>query len=255
LTALGGTAAFTIATAATPHSGSIPTSGPTSSAMGGGFGGGGFAGGTGFVGGTGGTGRDGRGAGGTGTAPEGTMPDGSGSAPDSSGTAPDGTAGAPAGAPTGVLPGGTTDGAGQGGFPDGASGIGSGAVTNTELIALLNATDNRWSAAVSGSQTAAGYILATDTAVMAIGGWSGDPSPTLAQFQQYVANGDIGYYISGGGQGGGGQGGGQGVGGQGGGGRGGGTSSNSEIQAWVEANFTASTVGGTTVYDLTAKTS
>ena len=255
LTALGGTTAFAIATAATSHSGSIPTSGPTSSAMGG------VGDAAGFGGGTGGIGRDVRGAGGTGTAPEGTMPDGSGSAPDSSGTAPYGTAGAPAGAPTGVLPGGTTYGAGQGGFPDGASGIGSGAVTNTELIALLNATDNRWSAAVSGSQTAAGYILATDTAVMAIGGWSGDPAPTLAQFQQHVADGDIGYYIAGVGQGGSGQGGGgQSGGGQSGGGQGwggqggGGTSSNSEIQAWVEANFTASTVGGTTVYDLTSAT-
>ena len=76
-------------------------------------------------------------------------------------------------------------------------------MTNTELITMLNATDSRWSAAVIGSQTAAGYILATDTAVMAIGGWSSDPSPTLAQFQQYVANGDIGYFIAGGGQGGG----------------------------------------------------
>ncbi len=41
VTALSGTAAFTVATAATPHSGSIPTSGPagSSSGMGGGFGG------------------------------------------------------------------------------------------------------------------------------------------------------------------------------------------------------------------------
>jgi len=97
---------------------------------------------------------------------------------------------------------------------------------------------------VLGSQTAAGYILATDTAVMAIGGWSSDPSPTLAQFQQYVADGDIGYFIAGGGVGGGG----------GAGGPGGGSSTGSEIQAWVEANFTATTVGGVTVYDLTPAT-
>lgn len=51
-------------------------------------------------------------------------------------------------------------------------------------VALLDATTSRWSAAVIGDQSAAGYILATDTAVMAIGGWSGsDNSPTLAQFQ------------------------------------------------------------------------
>ena len=35
---------------------------------------------------------------------------------------------------------------------------------------------------------------------------------------------------------------------------GGSTGSGSEIQAWVEANFTAKTVGGTTVYDLTSST-
>jgi 4-amino-4-deoxy-L-arabinose transferase-like glycosyltransferase len=102
---------------------------------------------------------------------------------------------------------------------------------NSDLIDLLNATTTRWSAAVSGAQSAAPYILNTDTAVMAIGGFSGDPYPTLAQFQQYVADGDISYYIAGGGMGG---------------GRGG----NSEIAQWVEANFTASTVGGVTVYDL-----
>ena len=40
---------------------------------------------------------------------------------------------------------------------------------------------------------------------MAIGGFNGsDPSPTLAQFQQYVADGDIHWFIaSGGGMGGG----------------------------------------------------
>ena len=38
---------------------------------------------------------------------------------------------------------------------------------------------------------------------MAIGGFNGsDPSPTLAQFQQYVAEGKIHYFIGGGGFGG-----------------------------------------------------
>jgi hypothetical protein len=105
----------------------------------------------------------------------------------------------------------------------------------------LNKTTTTWSAAVIGDQTAAGYILSTDTAVMAIGGWSGsDNSPTLAQFEQYVKDGKITYSIaSGQGAGGGGQ-------------QGGGTSSGSAITTWVEANFTATTIGGTTVYDLTA---
>ena len=39
---------------------------------------------------------------------------------------------------------------------------------------------------------------------MAIGGFNGsDPSPTLEQFQQYVADGKIHYFIAGGGMGGG----------------------------------------------------
>jgi hypothetical protein len=81
---------------------------------------------------------------------------------------------------------------------------------------------------------------------MGIGGFTGsDPSPTLAQFQAYVAAGEISYFITGGAGG---------LGGPGGGGPGGSTGSGSEIQAWVEANFTATTVGGTTVYDLTSST-
>ena len=78
---------------------------------------------------------------------------------------------------------------------------------------------------------------------MAIGGFTGsDPSPTLAQFEAYVKAGEIHYYISGGGMGGG--------------GFGGGDSGSGSIASWVEANFTSTTVGGSTVYDLTqAKTS
>jgi 4-amino-4-deoxy-L-arabinose transferase-like glycosyltransferase len=167
LTALSGTAAWTVATATTPHSGSIPSSGPSGSSTGGGLGGG-----------------------------------------------------------------------TRGGFAPATGGPGGGDSTvSSELTDLLNATTTRWSAAVSGSQSAAGYLLSTDTAVLAIGGWSGDPYPTLAQFQQYVADGEISYYISGGGRGG---------------GRGG---TNSAIQEWVEANFTAGTVGGATVYDVRSGTS
>lgn len=155
----------------------------------------------------------------------------------------------------GSMPGGPGAG-GPGGFGglDSQAGSGSqtrpagpgsdqGSSTNTELIDLLSATTTRWSAAVIGSQTAAGYILSTDTAVMAIGGWGGsDPAPTLAQFQDYVAAGDISYFVvsGGGGMGGGGIGGG-----------GGADSSAAQITAWVEATYTATTVGGATVYDLT----
>jgi 4-amino-4-deoxy-L-arabinose transferase-like glycosyltransferase len=117
-------------------------------------------------------------------------------------------------------------------------GPGASASTDTALVDLLNDTSSRWSAAVIGDQSAAGYILSTNTAVMAVGGWSGsDDAPTLAEFQQYVADGDISYFIAGGGMGGGRQ--------------GDSASSASAITAWVEANYRATTVGGTTVYDLT----
>ena len=54
-------------------------------------------------------------------------------------------------------------------------------------------------AAVSGSQTAATLELATSGApVMAIGGFDGQGGNlTLAQFKQYVARGQIHYYITG----------------------------------------------------------
>ncbi|MGO4582906.1 ArnT family glycosyltransferase [Arthrobacter sp. 2RAF6] len=165
-----GTAAWTLATAATTHSGSIPTSGPTGSAMGG-FGN--RAGGFGAVG-----------------------------------------------------------SAGQAGGP------GSEGTTDAGLAALLTSTTTKWSAIVSGATQAASLELATNTNVIALGGWNGgDPYPTLAQFQDMVAKGQIGYYIAGGGMGGGG-----GFGGQGG---------NSEVASWVQANFQAQTVGSSTVYKLT----
>jgi 4-amino-4-deoxy-L-arabinose transferase-like glycosyltransferase len=99
-------------------------------------------------------------------------------------------------------------------------------------------------AAAVGSQNASGYQLATGDPVMAIGGFNGtDPSPTLAQFQQYVAEGKIHYFIGGGS--------GFGFGGMGGNNTGG-SGDSSEIAEWVAANFTAQSVGGTTVYDLTS---
>jgi hypothetical protein len=115
----------------------------------------------------------------------------------------------------------------------------TGGSSNAELITLLDATTTRWSAAVVGDQAAAGYILSTNTAVLAIGGWSGsDDAPTLAQFQQYVKDGKIGYFIADAGRSG---------------GPGGGSdSAASQISAWVAANYTAKTVGGVTVYDLTS---
>ena len=58
----------------------------------------------------------------------------------------------------------------------------------------------RWVAAAVGANSAAGYQLASDEPIMAIGGFNGtDPTPTLAEFQKFVANGDVHYFIAGGG--------------------------------------------------------
>jgi len=108
---------------------------------------------------------------------------------------------------------------------------------STALVSLLkeNASSYRWVAAAVGANSAAGIQLATDEPVMAIGGFNGtDPSPTLAEFQAYVAAGKVHYFI----------------GDSGGGGGFGSSSSSNAITAWVTANFTAQTVGGVTVYDL-----
>ena len=103
------------------------------------------------------------------------------------------------------------------------------------MVALLKATTSRWAAATSGSMEAAPLQLSSGRPIMAIGGFTGsDPSPTLAEFEAYVKAGEVRYYIGGGNGGGGGF------------GRGGGS-----ISQWVEQNFTSTTVGGSTVYDLT----
>ena len=144
------------------------------------------------------------------------------------------------GAPSGERPDGGTAGTEAGGAPRDGGGTGADASANTELTALLTATDGTWSAAVSSSQSAASLELATGTAVMSTGGWSGtDSAVTLEQFQAYVASGAISYYV-GGGQGG----------GPGGGPGGDSDSTSNQIAEWVAANHTATTVGGQTVYDL-----
>jgi hypothetical protein len=105
------------------------------------------------------------------------------------------------------------------------------------LVAALSADAQAytWVAAAIGSNNAAGFQLATELPVMAVGGFNGsDPSPTLAQFQQYVAEGRVHYFIGGGGF--------RAV---------GGSADSSAIAAWVAANFEATTVGGVTLYDLT----
>lgn len=208
--------AYTIQTVTTGHTGSIVTAGPTvAGSMGGPGGGRGFGG-----------------------APNGG-PGGFGGAPGGQG-APGGTTGGTANG----LPGGGTaqggiaqGGTAQGGAAGGMGGLLGSSTVSSELGTLLktDASKYTWAAAAIGSNSAAGYQLATQEAVMPIGGFNGsDPSPTLAQFEQYVAQGKIHYFIAGGvGQ------------------SNGGSKASSQIASWVEANFTATTVGGVTVYDLT----
>lgn len=110
------------------------------------------------------------------------------------------------------------------------------------LTALLTAgtPGHTWVAAAVGSNAAAGYQLASGAPVMALGGFNGtDPAPTLAAFQQDVAEGRVHYFVgdvasasisstdSGG------------------------SDDAARIASWVAAHFTPRTVDGTTVYDLT----
>jgi 4-amino-4-deoxy-L-arabinose transferase-like glycosyltransferase len=123
---------------------------------------------------------------------------------------------------------------GGGGGPGGGGGFGgllNASAPSSALVALLKQDASRytWVAATVRANSAAGVQLATGEPVMAIGGFNGtDPAPTLAQFQQDVAAGKIHYFISGG---------------------------SGSIETWVAAHFKAQTVGGMTVYDLTAPTS
>lgn len=170
--ALAGPTAYSVATAATPHTGSIPSAGPTSTGSSGGPGGGG-----GFGGGGGGS----------------------------------------------LLSGSTSSDA------------------LTELL-LTDADSYTWVAAAVGSNAASGYQLATEEPVMALGGFNGsDPSPTLEEFQQYVADGEVHYFVA------------SGSGGRGGAGamsQDGGSDAADQISSWVEETFAAQTVDGVTVYDL-----
>ncbi len=218
LTAVGAPVAFALDTASTSHTGSIPTAGPSSGQGGpGGFGGGGFGGGRGGqLGGT----TGGQRIGGFGTPPTGT----------GNLTPPTGTTGN-----TGTTrPGGFGGGRGQGGL------LGS-STPSAALTAALkaNASSYTWVAAAIGSNDASGYQLATGDPVMAIGGFNGsDPAPTLAQFEKLVTAGKIHYFIAGS------------VGTP-----NGGSNASSEISSWVSSHYTATTIGGVTLYDLTKATS
>jgi hypothetical protein len=215
--ALGGSAAYSFATAARPHTGPIPSSGPASvdwaigpgpgpGIVGGGPMGGPFA-------------RGNR----RGVPPGGAPPPG----------ALPGVGGLPA---PGNLPG-NVPGGFAGGFP-GFPGMFEEGTVSRELVDFVrqDAGGYRWAVAMTSASNAAPIQLAARVPVMAIGGFNGtDELYSLERFKQDVRAGRIHYYIAGGGFAG---------------------SPNvgvsGDIAAWVRAGFKGQSVGGATVYDLTA---
>jgi 4-amino-4-deoxy-L-arabinose transferase-like glycosyltransferase len=204
-----------IATAAEPHTGAIPTAAPTAQDGRGGFGG---PGGPRF------RGQFGQGAPGGGQGFGGNPGFGGGQG---------GFGGAPGGF------------GGQGGFGGPGGGIG-GLLDATQaspaLVAALrdDEASYRWTAATTGSNNAAGLALSSQTSVLAIGGFNGtDPAPTLAQFQDYVGKGLIHYYVGG-------------TDAAGFRGARGGSQTAADIAAWVESTFAPTMIDGVTVYDLTS---
>jgi 4-amino-4-deoxy-L-arabinose transferase-like glycosyltransferase len=203
-----GPVGYSLNTASTAHTGSIPSAGPSVSQTG--FGGGG---------------RGGGGGGGFG-----------------GGQAPGGTQSNTQGGTPGSTQGGTQSRGGFGGG-GGAGGLLNATTPSADLVTALesNASSYKWVAATVGSNNASGYQLATEDPVMAVGGFNGtDPSPTLAEFEAYVTSGQIHYFIAS-----------STVGGT----STSGSNAAEQITSWVESNFTATTIGGTTVYDLSTASS
>ena len=104
------------------------------------------------------------------------------------------------------------------------------------VAALLTDADRyTWVAATIGANNAAGYQLAAERPVLAVGGFNGsDPFPTPDQFQRLVADGQIHWFIDslwypneGG------------------------STAAQEIAAWVHRNYRAQTIDGVRFYDLT----
>jgi hypothetical protein len=225
--ALAGPAAYSLATSATSHAGALPSAGPAVAS----FGGPGASGGPGGAGGV--PGSSGRA--GTGSAGQARVPGSARTGTGSTGTRPAGRPG------TGGFPGAAGGQTGRGGPGGGFGGLGGSTQVSGALTALLKngASGYRWAAATVSSDSAAPLQLASGEPVMAIGGFNGtDPAPTLAQFERYVADHEIHYFIGTNADS-----------------FGGGSGDAAQITAWVKAHFTAKTVGGETVYDLTSPAS
>jgi 4-amino-4-deoxy-L-arabinose transferase-like glycosyltransferase len=115
---------------------------------------------------------------------------------------------------------------------------------STDVVNRLEVDADRytWVAATVGSSCAAGYQLATQRAVMPLGGFNGtDPSPSRKSFEQLVAAHDIHYFIAM-------------------------TGDHRTdyhpgqhllpsglIQQWVQSHFAPIVLGDTTIYDLTGQ--
>lgn len=146
-------------------------------------------------------------------------------------------------------------GAGQLDRARGMGGPGRQEPTSPALVALLRSAGTRWAAATTGAMNQAGLQLSSGVPVMPVGGFVGsDPSPTLAQFQSYVATNQIHYFVEGGGPGGAIPGGAAGPGDA--------TAERAmaammsrgtagQITSWVSGHFAKTEVAGRTVYDLT----
>ena len=261
--ALAGPLAYSLDTAATAHTGALPSAGPTVASSSGGPGGGGFGGtgqsagtsqsagpgqagaargsaGTGRAGGAGGlgpaggprntTGRTAKPGNTTGSGQAGRGPSGH------AGSLPSGGGGFPSGR-SGTVPSGRT-----GGLGGGPGGIGGGLGGDTQVSSALTrllkdgASGFRWAAATVSSDSAAPLQLASGEPIMSIGGFNGtDPAPTLAQFEKYLADHEIHYFVGANAHS-----------------FGGGSGDAAQITSWVEAHFRSETIGGATVYDLTS---
>jgi hypothetical protein len=123
---------------------------------------------------------------------------------------------------------------GPGGFA--GHGFGGNEADNPALEDLVESADNRWAAASVGSFMVSSLELKTGASVMAIGGFTGsDNSPTLAQFKQYVSDGQVRYFIASERRGG---------------PHGDASGTGAEITQWVQQSFAPMHVGNATVYDL-----
>jgi len=220
--ALAGPLAYSVDTAATSHTGALPTAGPSITPFSGPGGGPGAGfGGTrpgGGLGGPGGTAQGGPASGGPGSG---------GPAPGRSAAVPGGTSGSTSGRPGRV--------SGQGGGLGG--GLGGSTQVSSAITKLLTsgAIGYRWAAATVGAESAAPFQLASGEPIMAIGGFNGtDQAPSLAEFEKMVAAHEVHYFIGANGHT-----------------FGGGSGDATQITSWVQSHFTKQTVSGVTVYNLT----